>query len=414
MRALLSLAIGAFGIGMTEFVSMGLLPGIAEDLLPMQYQASPEDAIGQAGILISLYALGVVIGAPTIAAFVARFPRRTVIVWLVVALLVFNALTFILPTFGTVAVSRFLAGLPHGAYFGMAAVVAASLYGPERRGRAIAIVMSGLSVANLIGVPAGTLLGQHMGWRAAYGIVAIVFALALVLIRISVPQQQGDADSTFRRELGIFRIGQVWFTLAIAGIGFGAFFAVYSYIATMVTEVAGAQEWVVPATLVAVGAGMVIGNFAGGALGDKSVRGTLLYGLVVLFAAGLAVGLVAENIGLLIGALFVFALTSATAVPAVQLRLFDVAQNYLAIASSLNHSALNIGNSLGAALGGAVIAAGWGYVAPAWVAAALAAIGVVIALIAFGAERRRTTQVIGELEREFDDRSVGTDTIPTV
>jgi len=414
MWALLSLAVGSFGIGMTEFVTMGLLPRMAEDLLPAQYASSAEGAIGQAGILISLYALGVVLGAPTIAALVSRFPRRTVILALVAALLVFNALTLVMPTFGLVGLTRFLAGLPHGAFFGMAALAAAELYGPERRGRAIAIVMSGLMVANLVGVPAGTLLGQRLGWQAAYGVVVVVFALAFVFIRIFVPQQQGDASSTLRRELGIFRLPQVWFTVGVAGIGFGAFFAVYSYVATLVTDASGADEWVVPIALIAVGAGMVVGNIVGGALADRSVRATLLYGLGAICATALLVGALSGSTVWLIGALFLFALVSTTAMPALQLRLFDVGRNHLAIASALNHSAMNMGNSLGAALGGAAIAAGWGYVAPAWVAAALAFVGIGIALWAFAAERRDVARTIVTMEREFDPDRAGTDTIPTV
>ncbi|MGO1955553.1 MFS transporter [Microbacterium sp.] len=414
MKALLSLAIGSFGIGMTEFVSMGLLPGLAVDLLPGVYATSPEDAIAQAGTLISMYALGVVVGAPTIAGFVSRYPRHRVLVALVIALLVFNALTFLMPNFELVAASRFLSGLPHGAYFGISAIVASELFGPAKRGSAIAIVMGGLSVANLIGVPGGTLLGQMLGWRAAYVVVAFVFVVALVLIIRFVPAQPGDPGRTFRQELGIFRIPQVWLTVAIGGVGFGAYFAIYSYIATFVTEAAGSPEWVVPIALVVVGAGMVAGNFLGGALADISVRRTLIYGLFCLVVTGALVGLLSQHTVPLIIALFVFALTSATAVPTVQLRLLDVASGHRSIGAALNHSALNIGNSLGAALGGAVIATGWGYVAPAWVAAALALVGGAIALAAFSAERRATDRRLRALEPEFRDRTVGTDTIPTV
>ena len=414
MKALLSLAIGSFGIGMTEFVSMGLLPGLAADLLPGLYAFSPEEAIAQAGILISLYALGVVVGAPTIAGIAARFPRHRVLAALVVALLVFNALTFLMPTFGLVGMSRFLAGLPHGAYFGISAIVASELFGPARRGSAIAIVMSGLSIANLVGVPGGTLLGQLVGWRAAYVVVAVVFALALALILLFVPAQPGDPGRTFRQELGIFRIGQVWLTVAVGGIGFGAYFAIYSYIATFVTEAAGSAEWVVPVTLVVVGAGMVAGNFVGGALADISVRRTLVYGLFALAAAAILVGIASHQVVLLNIALFLFALTSATAIPTVQLRLLDVASGHRSIGAALNHSALNIGNSLGAALGGAVIATGWGYVAPAWVAAVLAFVGGLIAIAAFSAERRATDRRVRSLEREFSSEDTGTAPTPTV
>lgn len=410
MWALLSLAIGAFGIGMTEFVSMGLLPRIAGDLLPAVHAASPEDAVAQAGVLISLYALGVVVGAPTIAAFVSRFPRHRVLIALALALLVFNALTVVMPTFELVGLSRFLSGLPHGAYFGMAAVVAADLFGPEKRGRAISIVMSGLMIANVVGVPGGTLLGQQLGWRAAYVVVGAVFLLALLMIAFFVPAQPGDASRTVRHELGIFRIPQVWLTVAIGSIGFGAFFAVYSYVATLVTEVAGAEEWVVSIALVAIGLGMTIGNLLGGLLADISVRRTLVYGLLALAAASALVGFVAHlTVALVIG-LFVFATVSATATPTVQLRLLDVARDHQAIGAALNHSALNVGNSLGAALGGAVIAAGWGYVAPVWVGVVLSLIGMAIAILAFAVERRSDARLLAS----FSSEDTGTSPVPTV
>ncbi|MGW9113037.1 MFS transporter [Microbacterium sp. NPDC055683] len=415
MWALLSLSIGAFGIGMTEFVSMGLLPGIAGDLLPTVYGASPEDAVAQAGVLISLYALGVVVGAPTIAAVVSRYPRHRVLIALALALLLFNALTVVMPTFELVGLSRFLSGLPHGAYFGMAAVVAADLFGAEKRGRAIAVVMGGLSIANLVGVPGGTLLGQLLGWRAAYLVVGAVFLAALLMIAFFVPAQAGDPGRTFRSELRVFRIPQVWFTIAIGSIGFGSFFAVYSYVATLVTEVSGADERMVPIALVAIGLGMTVGNFLGGYLADLSVKKTLVYGLVALAAASALVGVVSHVPWLLVVALLVFATVSATATPTVQLRLLDVARDHQAIGAALNHSALNVGNSLGAALGGAVIAAGWGYVAPVWVGVVLAVVGAAIAVTAFAVERRTPARAFDEAFSSEDTSSedTGTSPIPT-
>lgn len=396
LAALISLAIGAFGIGMTEFVSMGLLPGIADSLLHEQYQVDPEGAIARSGMLISLYALGVVVGAPTITAVLARFPRHRVLIGLAAALLVGNALTVVMPTFELVAVTRFLAGLPHGAYFGIAAVVAASLVGPERRGKSIAIVMSGISIANVVGVPLGTLLGQNFGWRTAYLVVSAVFVLAVVCIALFVPARPGERGRSVIGEFGVFRLPQVWYTVAIGSIGFGAFFAVFSYVATLITEVSGAVESVVPIALVAFGLGMTIGNFLGGALADISVRGTLLWGLVAIVITSTLVGIAANVTWMLIVALFIFATASSTAVPTVQLRLLDVAPNYPAIAAALNHSALNVGNSLGAALGGAVIAAGWGYAAPTWLGGILAIVGIAIALLAFRHERRSAAREVVE------------------
>lgn len=392
--ALLSMAIGAFGIGMTEFVSMGLLPGIAGDLLTDLFASDQEAAVARAGILISLYALGVVIGAPTIAAIVTRFPRNRVMVILVAALLVCNTLTVIAPTFELVALTRFLSGLPHGAFFGMSTIVASELLGPSRRGWGVAMVMSGLTIANVVGVPGGTFLGQFLGWRAAYVVVAVVFAISLVMCALFIPARPGDKGRSFLQELGVFRIPQVWVTVAIGAIGFGAFFSVYSYVSTLMTEVSGGAEWTVPVGLVAIGLGMVAGNILGGRLADISVKRTLIAGLVLTAATSAIVAAMSPWTIALVGALFVFGALSQTAVPAIQLRLLDVAGDYQSIAAALNHSALNIGNSVGAALGGVVIGAGLGYVAPAWLGVVLAAAGVVIASVSFALERRRAPELV--------------------
>ena len=392
--ALLSLAIGSFGIGMTEFVVMGLLPNIAADLLPSLWATSQEEALSQAGWLISLYALGVVIGAPTIAGFVARFPRHRVMIILALALTVFNLLTVVLPTFELVAASRFLAGLPHGAYFGIGALVAADVMGPGNRAKGVAFILTGLTVANVVGVPLGTFLGQQWGWRAAFAVVAIVFALATVCIALFVPEHPGDPGRTMRQELRVFRIPQVWFTLGVGAIGFGGFFAVYSYIAPLVTEVAGSPEWVVPIILVLMGLGMTGGNLVGGHLADIDLRRTLLAGLAamtVVFALLAVLSFWIVSLGLLV--LFVGFVSSILS-PTIQTRLMDVAGDNQSIAAAMNHSALNIGNSLGAFLGGTVIAVGWGFTAPAWTGAALALAGLLIALLSYRVEARRPVAAV--------------------
>ena len=393
-RALLSLAIGSFGIGMTEFVVMGLLPDIAADLLPTLWSSSPEDALSQAGWLISLYALGVVVGAPTIAGFVARFPRHRVMIGLALALTVFNALTVVLPTFELVGASRFLAGLPHGAYFGIGALVAADVMGPGNRAKGVAFILTGLTIANVVGVPIGTFLGQQWGWRVAFGVVAGVFALATVCIGFFVPEHAGEPGRTMRAELRVFRIAQVWFALGVGAIGFGGFFAVYSYIAPVVTEVAGSPAWVVPIVLVLMGLGMTVGNLVGGHLADISVKRTLLLGLAVLAVVLVLLALLSGWIVTLAIMVFVVGFVSSVLSPTIQTRLMDVAEDNQSIAAALNHSALNIGNSLGAFLGGAVIAIGWGFTAPAWTGAALAVAGLLIALLSYrvGATRGAQTR----------------------
>lgn len=392
--ALLSLAVGSFGIGMTEFVVMGLLPDIAADVLTPAWTADQADAIAQAGWLITLYALGVVVGAPLIAGSVARFPRHRVMVALALALTVFNALTIVLPTFELIAASRFLAGLPHGAYFGIGALVAADVLGPGNRAKGVAFVLTGLTLANVIGVPLGTFLGQLAGWRVAFMLVAGIFAAATVLIALFVPPHPGEPGRTLRSELGVFRTVQVWLALGIGAIGFGGFFAIYSYVAPLVTQIAGSPAWVVPIVLVLMGLGMTVGNLVGGHLADIDLKRTLVGGLIGLALVLVLLALTAQWI-LALG-FFVFAtgFVSSVLSPTIQTRLMDVAGDNQSIAAALNHSALNIGNALGAFLGGAVIAAGFGFIAPAWVGVALALAGLVIALVSLRLERVRRTVTV--------------------
>jgi DHA1 family inner membrane transport protein len=368
---------------------MGLLPNIAQDLLPTVFAASHEQANSQAGFMVTAYALGVVIGAPTVAAVSARFPRRTLLAWLLVAFTLATVASALLPTFGLVLVARFVAGLPHGAYFGVAALVAASLMGPGRRARGVALVLGGLTVANIVGVPAITRLGQVAGWRIAYLSVAALFALTLVAVLLAVPWQAGDPHATIKRELKAFGRIQVWFALLIGSVGFGGFFAVYTYIAPLVTEVTKLPASFVPIVLVVAGVGMTIGNFIGGHTADRNIMGSLFlfFGTFALSLLGIALT-ASTPVGLLI---FVFLVSgSASALsPAIQTRLMDVAGDSQTLAAAVNHASLNLGNSLGAFLGGAAIAAGLGYVAPAWVGLVLCVPGVALALGSVGLDRRR-------------------------
>ena len=345
MWALLSLAIGSFGIGMTEFVVMGLLPNIAADVLPASWAADQGDAIAHAGWLITLYALGVVVGAPLIAGSVAKYPRHRVMIGLALALTLFNGLTIVLPTFELVAASRFLAGLPHGAYFGIGALVAADVLGPGNRAKGVAFVLTGLTLANVVGVPLGTFLGQQVGWRAAFMVVTAIFAVATVFIALFVPPHPGEPGRTLRAELGVFRIGQVWFALGIGAIGFGGFFAVYSYVAPLVTEVAGSPEWVVPIVLVLMGVGMTVGNLVGGHLADVNLKRTLVGALIGLALVLVLLALTAHWIFALGFFVFATGFVSSVLSPTIQTRMMDVAQDNQSIAAALNHSALNMGNA---------------------------------------------------------------------
>lgn len=389
--ALLALALGGFGIGTTEFVAMGLLPNIARDLLPQLYAQAPADANAQAGWIISAYALGVVVGAPTIAAAAARFPRKKLLLALLITFTLGTVAAALAPTFGLVLLARFVCGLPHGAYFGIASLVAASLMGPGKRGRGVAFVLSGLTIANVIGVPAITWIGQHAGWRVAYLGVAAIFALTFAAVFLAVPMQPGNPAATIRRELRAFTRLQVWFALAIGAIGFGGLFALYTYIAPIVTDVTHLPVSAVPLVLVVCGLGMTAGNLIGGWMADRSVRRTMLVFFVVLIVALVVVAFFGQSaLALGIGVFLVGGASSAIS-PAIQTRLMDVAHDSQSIAAALNHSALNIGNALGAYLGGVAIAAGLGYRAPIWVGVVLSALGLLLACTTFAidAARRR-------------------------
>jgi DHA1 family inner membrane transport protein len=387
--ALLALALGGFGIGATEFVAMGLLPNLAEDLLPALYRSSPEDANGQAGMLISAYALGVVVGAPTIAAIAARFPRKKLLLALLAIIVVATVSSAVLPSFGLVLLARFVSGLPHGAYFGVASLVAASLMGPGQRGRGIAFVLSGLTISNVVGVPLITLLGQLHGWRVAYLAVAGIFVLTFVAVSFFVPIQPGDVHATMRRELAAFTRSQVWLALGIGAIGFGGFFAVYTYISPVVTDVTMLPLSFVPIALVIFGIGMTIGNLIGGRLADHHVMRTLFacFGLLIVALIGFALT-AGSVVGLLVFA-FLTAFASAALSPAIQTRLMDVAGDSQTMAAAVNHSSLNLGNSLGAFLGGLTIAAGFGYLSSTWVGLALCVAGVGIAVFSALLQRVR-------------------------
>jgi DHA1 family inner membrane transport protein len=390
--ALLALALGGFGIGATEFVAMGLLPQIARDLLPDAWTASPDDAIAQAGVMIAAYALGVVVGAPTIAVFAARLPRRRILLGLAIAFTLGTAASALAPTFALVVLFRFLAALPHGAYFGIAALVAASLMGPGKRGQGVSLVLSGLTVANVVGVPLITFLGQQAGWRVAYLAVALIFAAAVVAIALTVPRQPGDPEATPRRELGAFRRPAVWFALLTGAVGFTGFFAVYSYVAPLTTEVTGLPESWVPWALVTLGLGMTVGNLVGGWASDRGVLRALFACFAVFAVALTGLGLTAPApVGLFV---FLFGVGAASAAlsPAIQTRVMDVAGDSQTLAAAVNHSALNIGNALGAFLGGAVIAAGWGYLAPTWLGLAMCVPGVLIAVAGAAVTRRAATR----------------------
>jgi DHA1 family inner membrane transport protein len=367
--AILALSIGGFTIGTTEFVTMGLLPEMA---------AGIGVSIPEAGHVISTYALGVVVGAPLIAVLGARLPRKGLLLALMVAYGVANLATAVAPSFLSLAAARFVAGLPHGAYFGVASLVAAGLVAPERKGRAVSRVMLGLAVANLVGVPAAAWLGQHLGWRAAYAAVTVLGLVTVLMVAAFVPVIRADREATGRRELQAFSRVQVWLTLLVGAVGFGGMFAMYSYIAPTVTDVTGLSSSAVPVYLLAFGIGGILGTTMGGVGADWSVLRSMVIGNI---AMGLFLVLFTFTASQPVAAWFTVLLVSMVGsmfVVALQLRLMQVAGEAQTLGAAMNHASLNLANALGAWLGGVVIAAGFGYTAPSWVGAGLSVLGLLV------------------------------------
>ena len=367
--AVLALALGGFGIGTTEFVAMGLLPDIAASLGITEPTA---------GHVISAYALGVVIGAPLIACLAARMNRKTLLLALMAVFTLGNLASVLAPSYGTLMAARFVAGLPHGAFFGVAALVAAHLMGPRNRAKAVAHVMTGLTVATVLGVPMASWLGQALGWRSAFGLVVVVGLITLTAIWFWLPTLRSMHVTSPLTELGALRRVQVWLALLVGMIGFGGMFAVYTYISTTMTDVAGLPRGLVPLALMVFGVGMVVGNLVGGRMADKSVIRGLYVSIGALGAVLALFVLAAHNPWTALVVLFGIGAAGSAVAPALQTRLMDVAHGAQTLAAALNHSALNIGNATGAWVGGVVIAAGYGYTAPAAAGAVLAAAGLVV------------------------------------
>ena len=385
-RALLTLAIGAFGIGTTEFVVMGMLPEMAEGL---------GVSVPSVGLLISAYAIGVVVGAPTLTALGVRFPPRQTLVGLMVLFVVGNALSAVAPTYETLAAARVLTALAHGSFFGVGAVAARRLVAPERATSAISMMISGLTVANVVGVPLGTFVAQQTSWRLVLGAIAVIGLVTIAGLLAWMPAELGEPGD-LRTELAAFRRGQVWLVLGLTVVGFSALFAVYSYVSPILTELGGLPvAWVTP-VLALFGAGTTVGTLVGGRLGDR-------YGFSLV-----TVGLLATAV-----VLAVFALVARTPVAAVVLLVLfgalafglgPVVLNGVieaarvpggSLVSAANQGAFNMANALGAALGAAVLSGGLGYTAPIWVGAALALAGAGIAVVVQAADRRDRVPAAG-------------------
>ncbi|NIJ21259.1 DHA1 family inner membrane transport protein [Sphingomonas naasensis] len=373
-----ALAMGGFAIGTTEFATMSLVPYFAHGL------GIDEPT---AGHVISAYALGVVVGAPLLAVLGAKMARRTLLILLMASFALFNGLSALAPTYGWMLVFRFLSGLPHGAYFGIAALVAASLVPDNQRSQAVGRMLLGLTIATVIGVPLANWLGQAVGWRWGFAVVAVLALLTMALVWRLAPRDRPAHDASPLRELGALANGQVWLTLGISAIGFGGLFCVYTYVASTLLEVTRVPASMIPVALAIFGAGMTAGNIIVPKFADRalmpsaaalllfSALALALYPLATAHFWSLCVAVFAIGLGGSLGAI-------------LQTRLMDVAGDAQMLAAALNHSAFNTANALGPWLGGMAIAAGWGWASTGYVGAALALGGFGVWCLAMLAERR--------------------------
>ena len=364
--ALVALAAGGFAIGTTEFVTMGLLPDIAGGI---------HQSIATTGHIISAYAFGVVVGAPVIVSLAARLPKRALVIGLVLAVGLGNAVTATAHGYHAVLVARFVAGLPHGAYFGVASLIAASMVRPEHRGKAVSSVMLGLSVGTVAGVPASAWLGQHLGWRSAYWAVLGVAVLTALLVLAFVPSTPGDRTASVRGELTALTKPQVLFAAAAGMVGFGGVFAMYSYVAPVVTDVTGLSRGAIPGFLLAFGVGSVVGTWVAGRLADWNVNRSVVAGFIASVVVLVLFFLLSPFFVPTVVLVFAVGVLGSVLAVNLQLRLMHAAGDAQMLGAALNHSALNVANGLGAWLGSLVIAGGLGYRAPSLVGAALAVAG---------------------------------------
>ena len=383
--ALLALATGAFAIGTTEFVTMGLLPQIADGV----YISIPT-----AGHIVAAYAIGVVVGAPVIAALGARTGRKRLLLGLMAVFVLGNVLSAVATSYELLMAARFLTGLPHGAFFGIGAVVGASLVPVNRRAWAVSMIMVGLPVANIIGVPATTLIGQQLGWQLPFLLVGGLGLLTGVAVYFWVAPQPVGSDVNVRSELSALARPQVWMALLVGMVGFGGMFATYSYITPTMTELAGFSPAAVTIVLAVYGVGMTGGTLVGGRLADRALMPSLYGGLVAVTVVLGTFGWLAQSKPGALIAVFAMGFSASLLIPALQTRLMDVAHEGQSLAASLNHSTLNVANALGAWLGSVVLAAGYGYEWPSRVGAALAVAGLALALVS-GSMDRRSNRVVG-------------------
>lgn len=377
---LLALAAGAFGIGTTEFSPMGLLPVIADGV---------HVSIPQAGMLISAYAIGVMVGAPVMTLLLARWPRRKALIALMSIFTIGNLLSAVAPDYTTLLLARLVTSLNHGAFFGLGSVVAASLVPREKQASAVATMFMGLTIANVGGVPAATWLGQMIGWRMSFAATASLGLIAIAGLFAALPKGEAGQMPNLRAELRVLTRPVVVGALLTTVLGAGAMFTLYTYVAPTLAQLTGATPAFVTAMLVLIGIGFSIGNMAGGRLADRSLDGSLIGFLLLLIAAMLAFPAFAKTHAGAAAALLVWGIATFAVVPPLQMRVMRAAAEAPGLASSVNVGAFNLGNALGAAAGGAAISAGFGYAAVPVVGAVIAAAGLALVVLQVAQRRGR-------------------------
>lgn len=371
--ALLALAIGAFGIGTTEFSPMGLLPVIAKGV---------DVSIPTAGGLVSAYAIGVMVGAPIMTLAFSRFGKRTALILLMSIFTIGNLMSAMAPGYTTLLLSRLVTSLNHGAFFGLGSIVAASVVPKEKQASAIAAMFMGLTIANIGGVPVATWIGQQIGWRMAFAGTSVLGLVAISALWLALPKGEPGKMPDIKRELGVLMRPTVLFAMATTVMGSAAMFTLYTYIAPTLTELTGASDSFITMALVLIGLGFTIGNWMGGRLADWSLDGATIIFLVALVLIMMVLPLVfVSHVGAAIG-LLVWGGAAFAIVPPVQMRVMQAASDAPGLASSINVGAFNLGNAVGAAVGGALISAGFGYAMVPIAGGLLAAVGLLIVLLA--------------------------------
>jgi MFS transporter, DHA1 family, inner membrane transport protein len=376
---LAALAAGAFGIGTTEFVIMGLLPDVARDL---------DVSIPAAGLIVAGYAAGVVVGAPILAILTAGLPRKGALIGLMALFAFGNMLCALAPSYGFLMAARVLTAFSHAAFFGIGAVVAADLAPRNQRAQAMSLMFAGLTLANVLGVPGGTALGQALGWRASFGCVALIGAIAASGVALFVPREARPKASNVLREFGVLSDRRVVIGMAMSAASAASFFAVFTYIAPILETVTGVSPRGVTGLLVVYGVGLTVGNLVGGRLGDWNALRTIAWLFLALMAV-LAAFTVTSHYAALAGVtMFVWGIVSFALVSPLQMRVIDVARGAPNLVSTLNQGAFNIGCGLGAWFGAIPIHLGAGYDATPWVGVAIALLGLALTLASMTLDRR--------------------------